>query len=344
MTDTDFVLSPQNVRDYLMAEGLIHREEEIAVRPLGGGVSNITLLVEGKTNLQRRWVVKQSLEKLDVKADWRSDRSRILREALALQKLRPILGAGALPEVVHTDAKKFLYVMTAAPVGSQPWKEQLLAGRADAAVAQNAGSMLAKMINASREDKALSEEFWDRAVFYQLRVEPYYRSTASRHPELRREFHDLIATSLNIRTSLVHGDYSPKNMLVQGENVFLIDFEVAHWGDPSFDAAFMMSHLFLKALHLPAASGQIIALAFDFWKALLATLDPKAAMGLEYLSLRHLGALMLARIDGKSPVEYIQDSETKERVRKAARRILVEGPLNVIHAADIVKAETKNKG
>jgi 5-methylthioribose kinase len=234
--------------------------------------------------------------------------------------------------------------MTTAPAGSQPWKEQLLAGRADAAVAQNAGSMLAKIINASREDKELSEEFWDRAVFYQLRVEPYYRSTASRHPELRREFHDLIATSLNIRTSLVHGDYSPKNMLVQGESIFLIDFEVAHWGDPSFDAAFMMSHLFLKALHLPAASGQLIALVFDFWKALLATLDPKAAMGLEYMSLRHLGALMLARIDGKSPVEYIQDSETKERVRKAARRMLVEGPLNVIHAADIVKAETKNKG
>ena len=82
-------------------------------------------------------------------------------------------------------------------------------------------------------------EFWDRTVFDQLRIDPYYRTTASRHPELRREFDDLIATSLEIRTSLVHGDYSPKNMLVRGENIFLIDFEVVHWGDPSFDAAFL---------------------------------------------------------------------------------------------------------
>jgi 5-methylthioribose kinase len=285
--------------------------------------------------------MKQSLEKLDVVADWRSERSRIFHEALALQKLRPVLGPAALPEVIHTDNERFLFIMTAAPVDSQSWKESLLARRADSQVARNAGILLAKIINASRDDATLSAEFWDRAVFYQLRVEPYYRATASRHPELRREFHDLVTTSINIRTSLVHGDYSPKNMLVLGENIFLIDFEVVHWGDPSFDAAFLMNHLFLKAFHLPAVSEQFIALVDDFWKALLAGLGPKAAMGIEFMTLRHLGGLMLARIDGKSPVEYIQDSATKERVRKAARRILVEGPRNLEHAADIVRGEIK---
>lgn len=336
---SDFVLTALNARDYLVQKSFIRSDEEVSISPLGGGISSVVLLVEWRAPLERRWVVKQALEKLDVKADWRSERSRILREALSLQKLRPVLGPAALPEVIYTDPERFLYIMTAAPVGSVSWKETLLARRADAQVAHNAGLLLAKIINASRDDATLSSEFWDRAVFYQLRVEPYYRSTASRHPELRREFQDLIATSLNIRTSLVHGDYSPKNMLVLGENIFLIDFEVVHWGDPSFDAAFLLNHLFLKAFHQPAVSAQYIALAYDFWHALLAALDRQAATGIEFMTLRHLGGLMLARIDGKSPVEYIEDSATKERVRKAARRILVEGPRSLEHAADIVRAE-----
>jgi 5-methylthioribose kinase len=341
MTNGDSVLNPHSARDYLVEKHLMRSDEEVSIRPLGGSVSNLVLLVEWRPPEERRWVLKQSLGKSDVMADWRSDRSRIFHEVLSLRKLRPVLGPAALPEVVHTDNERFLYIMTAAPEGSQSWKELLLARRADSQIARNAGTLLAKIINASREDATLSGEFWDRAVFYQLRVEPDYRTTASRHPELRREFHDLITTSINIRTSLVHGGFSPENMLVLGENIFLIDFEVVHWGDPSFDAAFLMNHLFLKAFHQPAVGEQFIALVYDYWRALLAGLGPTAAMGLEFMTLRHLGGLMLACIDGKSPVEYIRDSETKERVRKAARRILVEGPRNLEHAADIVKGEIK---
>jgi 5-methylthioribose kinase len=338
MTDEGFLLSPQNARDYLVEQGFMRSDEEISVRALGGGVSNVVLLVEWPEPQGQRWVIKQSLEKLRVKDDWRSERSRIYREALSIRRLRPVLGPAALPDVIHTDFNQFLYIMTAAPVGSQVWKDLLLARRADSPVARNAGLLLAKMINASRDDASLSSEFWDRTVFDQLRIDPYYRTTASRHPELRREFEDLMGTSHEIRTSLVHGDYSPKNMLVLGENIFLIDFEVVHWGDPSFDAAFLMNHLFLKAFHQPAASQQFIALVYDFWKTLFAALGPEAAVGFEAMTLRHLGGLMLARIDGKSPVEYIQDDATKAHVRRAATRILVEAPRSLEDAVEIVRA------
>jgi len=184
--------------------------------------------------------------------------------------------------------------------------------------------LLAKMINASKNKASLTAQFWDRTVFDQLRIDPYYRTTASRHPELRLAFDDLIGTSLEIRTALVHGDYSPKNMLVRGENIFLIDFEVVHWGDPSFDAAFLMTHLILKSFHQPSACRQFIALVYDFWRTLLAALGSEATEAFETMTVRHVGALMLARIDGKSPVEYIQDEETKERVRQSATRILRE--------------------
>ena len=343
MGDEGFLLTTDNVREYLAGRGLVQGAEDISVRELGGGVSNIVLLIEWPKIPGRGWVVKQSLGKLRVKDDWRSERSRIIREAEAIKVLGPILGPASVPQVVHLDPENFLFVMTAAPAGSRTWKELLLGRRADAEVAHDAALLLASMINASREHPHLGEPFSDRTVFDQLRIDPYYRTTASRHPELRREFDDLITATLEIRTSLVHGDYSPKNMLVHGRSIFLIDFEVVHWGDPSFDAAFLLNHLFLKAFHLPAASGTFIDLAYIFWGYLVAALEPAALAGLEEMTFWHLGALMLARIDGKSPAEYIQNEDAKNRVRAAATRILKECPSKFPDVVMILKLEMGHK-
>src|ERR1017187_3342687 len=131
MDHEGFLLSTDNVREYLAGRGLVRGEEEISVRELGGGVSNIVLLVEWPDEPERGWVVKQSLGKLRVKDDWRSERSRIIREATSIHALRPVLGPGAVPQVIHIDHENFLFVMTAAPPGSLTWKELLLARRAD---------------------------------------------------------------------------------------------------------------------------------------------------------------------------------------------------------------------
>ncbi len=333
MTTEDFSLSAENVLDYLTEQGLAESTEGVSVRELGGGVSNIVLMLEWPDH---RWVIKQSLEKLRVQDDWRSERGRIYREAESIQALRPVLGETALPEVIHIDREHFLFVMTAAPAGSVSWKESLLAGQVDLAVAQQAGTLLAKMINASRAGTDLQKKFEDRTVFDQLRIDPYYRTTAKRHPDVRAALVQLMANSWNVQTALVHGDYSPKNMLVRDGNIFLIDFEVIHWGDPAFDAAFLMNHLFLKALHQPEFAAQYFAAVREFWKALGAELQGGTSRGFEALILRHLGALMLARIDGKSPVEYIREEETKERVRTVAKQILREQPQRLEQAVQIV--------
>ena len=271
-------------------------------------------------------MVKQSLGKLRVQDDWRSERSRIYREAEAIQALRPILGAASLPEVVHVDRENFLFVMTAAPAGSVTWKESLLAGEVDLRVSRQAGTLLGRMINASRADKQLQERFTDRTVFDQLRVDPYYRTIAKRHPDVRGQVVQLMANSWNVQTALVHGDYSPKNLLVRDGNIFLIDFEVIHWGDPAFDAAFMLNHLLLKTLYQPRFAAVYLDAVREFWRALMGEARDTASRGFEALTIRHLGAQMLARIDGKSPVEYIREEETKERVRAVAKRILREQP------------------
>ena len=338
MSNEEFLITPGNLPDYLAAQGLIERAGDVAVRELGGGVSNLVLLVESLDGA-RRWVAKQSLGRLRVKDDWRSDRGRVFREAEALECLKPALGAYAIPQVIHVDRANYLYVMTAAPAGSVPWKEQLLGRRADLAVAREAGAFLAQMIAASRHEPQFREKFGDRSVFDQLRIDPYYRTVAARHPDVAIALRDLIADSWKIQTALVHGDYSPKNMLVRREKIFLIDFEVIHWGDPSFDSGFLLNHLFLKAFHQPSVAELFVEAAREFWKTLLTgfVLEPRAADDFERMTVRHLGGLMLARIDGKSPVEYIQDEETKQQVRRLAKRILLERPERLEEVATMVR-------
>ncbi len=332
MSAEDFHLSSENLPSYLTRQNLAEDFKNGVVHELGGGVSNIVLLIEWPEEPERRWVVKQSLGKLRVRDDWRSDRERILREADAVLALRPALGL-SVPELIHVDRKNYLYVMTAAPVGSIVWKDSLLAGRrSDAAVAHQAGLLLARMINASRNDAVFKQMFQDQTVFDQLRIDPYYRTTAAKHaqnPGLQTAFRELVSDSSKIRTSIVHGDYSPKNILVHGRDIFLIDFEVVHWGDPSFDAGFLLNHLFLKAFHRPQFAQVYLDAAREFWKALQIGLGPDTPRNFEYMTIRHLGGLMLARIDGKSPVEYIHDENTKEIVRDVAKSILLDPPSRV---------------
>ena len=336
MTTESFLLSPQNALDYLAGHGLGERMNGATVRELGGGVSNIVLLVELPEEPARRWVVKQSLEKLRVQDDWRSERGRIYREAESIQALRPVLGEASLPEVVHIDRENFLFVMTAAPASSTAWKELLLSGQVDLAVARQAGSLLARLINAGQANSDLRQRFEDRTVFDQLRIDPYYRTTAARHPDVRGPLVQLMVNSWNIQTALVHGDYSPKNMLVHDGKIFLIDFEVIHWGDPAFDAAFFLNHLFLKAFHRPESARRYFDGAREFWKALGKEMAGGASRGFQALTLRHLGGLMLARIDGKSPAEYIRDEQTKDAVRRTAKQILFDQPQRLEGAIQLV--------
>ena len=319
---TEYRLTPESFGDYLHKHGLVRDQSQLSIRELGGGVSNIVLLMEGP---QGRWVAKQSLGKLRVEDDWRSSRERVFREAAAIESLNLVLG-NAVPQVIHVDRENFLYVMTAAPEGSVMWKQSLLDGHVDLRIAEKAGKLLATMIKARRADAAFKRQFSDRTVFDELRIDPYYRTVATRHQDVAEFLKQLIQDSWKIQASLVHGDYSPKNMLVRGDDVFLIDFEVVHWGDPSFDAAFLLNHLMLKSFYRPRDAGLYFQAAREFWRALALGLGGFGGEWFEAMTVRHLGGLMLARIDGKSPVEYIRDEATKTRAREVAKHLLVERP------------------
>lgn len=306
--------------------------ESLHVTSLGGGVSNHVLLVESDG---LRCVVKQSLGRLRVEAEWLSRRDRIHRECAALRAVAPVLPAGAVPRVLFEDRDNFVFGMEAAPADAQPWKTGLMAGEVREELAEMAGRLLGAWISESAVRPGWCAEFGDLTVFGELRVDPYYRFTADRHPELRERFAALIEECLGRRISLVHGDYSPKNLLVCHGGLMAIDWEVVHWGDPSFDAAFLTNHLLLKAACFSAAGPRLASAAAAFWRSLRAAAGARLDW-LEPAAMRHLGCLLLARIDGKSAAEYLRDESLKSRLRGAARSLILQPALTAGEAIERV--------
>ena len=304
------------------------------ITPLGGGVSNTVLLAESG---DRRLVLKQALPKLRVEEDWFADRTRIHRECAALRMLAPHLVSGSLPEVLFEDEHNCLFAMTAAPAGAVTWKAALLDGEIRENTAVQVAGILADIIRASWHSRRWEEIFGDLTAFDQLRLDPYYRFTASRHTHLARHFEARIDEAKSRASSLVHGDWSPKNFLVNGTAVMAIDFEVIHYGDPSFDAAFLLNHLALKSFFRPEWASGYAQLARRFWEHLAAGLPPVAEW-FQAATCRHLACLLLARIDGKSPAEYITEKPLKAKIREFAMRMILDPPGTV---ADFFEAIRK---
>lgn len=293
----------------------------IRLTALGGGVSNLVYLVETDT---LRCVAKQALGKLRVEQDWYCSPCRIHLEAAAMRALGPILPAGSVPALLCEDFENGIICMEAAPAEARPWKDLLMQGEFDERPAHETGLLHAAWIRESAGRPKWGEEFGGIQTFIDLRVDPYYRSTAARHPDLAGRFASLVKQCLESRISLVHGDLSPKNLLVNHGAVTLIDHEVVHWGDPSFDAAFLTNHLILKAFYHGDQTPRLLALARAYWQALLGDLGPGMAW-IERAAMAHLGGLMLARVDGKSPAEYL-DEAMRISVRTCARNLMLNPP------------------
>jgi len=307
------LLSADSVVDYLVARGLVDADWSLRVEPLGGGVSNVVLAVTGPGV---RVVVKQALPELAVADHWRAKRERALTEAAAIEVCRRLM-PGCAPRLLDVDPEACALVVELAPDGWHPWKDDLLAGRADPDVARWLGATLRAWHDGTR-DEASRERFDDAEAFEQLRVDPYYRTVMRRLPDLAGLVGPFVERMEATRSCLVHGDYSPKNVLVSDGEAWVIDFEVAHTGDPAFDLAFMLNHLMLKAIHAPASRHGFVACAQAFWDAYGELDDPGYVLG-------HVGCLMVARVDGKSPAEYLTDAG-REHARSSGTSLLRKGP------------------
>ncbi|MGW7574951.1 phosphotransferase family protein [Streptomyces sp. NPDC054765] len=310
------MLTPDSVIDYLVHRGILPQGNTATARPLLGGVSNEVIAVSGEGI---DVVVKQALSQLRVEQEWLADPTRILVEADAL-RLAGQYVPEAVPAVVDTDPRQLTLTVARAPRHWADWKTHLLQGTAEPAVARLLGSALAGWHSATAARDDLSERF-GTSHFEQLRIGPYYQAAAARHPDLAATVNEFARALLADRTCLVHGDFSPKNIVTDGRSAWVLDWEVAHYGSPVFDLAFLHTHLLLKAVHQPAhaAAYEQCARAFGTSYAQSTRLPPLQPAQL----VGHVGCLLLARADGKSPAEYL-DPGARQRTRGLARAALTQ--------------------
>ena len=338
-----FEITPENAVSYLRSTGRLGAETAQA-QPLGWGVSNAVIKV---TTPKQQIILKQSRPQLRTAEDWFSDLDRVFREAATMELLRPLLPVGAVPEVLFVDRPNFLLAMTPAPPNSVVWKEQLLAGQTDRQVARQAGILLGRIherthaiVSTGSAGRLYGVDLNDRRVFDQLRIEPFYQRVCQRRPEVADAIMPLIQQLYIRRDALCHGDFTPKNFLVHsnGTGLFtLVDYETAHFGDPTMDIGLFLAHLVLKAIHRPRQADAYLDLVCDFWRAYLAQVTFGPVEELAVRGIAHCGVCILSRIDGTSPVDYLTDEPPRETARNIGRNLLRSRPRTLTEMLSLVR-------
>ena len=331
------LIDEHNAAGYLREQNLLDRTEDVEIRELPGGVSNVVLYVERTEGDD--FVLKQAREQLRVAEPWFCSVERIWREVAVLEVCDRILQPQATgsvtattPQVLHTDRENFLYTMTAVPA-HETWKQQLLRGDTDPGKAQACGQLLGELHAGTWNGANLPEELDDRQFFEDLRIDPYYRHVARNTAHLQPAISKLIESVYDNRLSLVHGDFSPKNLLVHAGGVVLIDFEVGHFGDPAFDLGFFLTHLILKAFRSAPIYEPHLNLVERFWASYQGPVrqaaSEEAYNALCQRAAHNLAGCLLARIDGKSTVDYLSEA-SRQSVRSLSREMLMSPPQDIL--------------
>ena len=311
---------PDVLREYLLDKGIVNAGEEFTARYCGGGVScTVCFVTAGSRNL----IIKQGLQQLKVKETWLCDPNRMDAEQEANRIYHEIMPDCA-PDVYGYDGENYIYWREAVPDSWRMWKADLLAGKLDFGAAEKVINALLAVHNACATREEVKKRFENKDIFYYLRVSPYIEFTLGKYPELRGFAQPLISKLMDSSITLVHGDFSPKNIMTDGDRVSILDYEVAHYGHPAFDLAFFCNHFVLKAVKnrkWAASYLNMLEYMMDIYFAGVTCMDTGE---LESVYVRLLSILMIARVDGKSPAEYITLESDKTLIRGCARAMIDE--------------------
>jgi len=326
---------PLEILQALDRMGLLCATGRVEGERLTGGVSSDIWRIDVPSG---PICVKRALAKLRVAADWQAPVERNRYEARWMQRAVAAV-PGAAPNLLGSDEASGALAMQFLPADRYPlWKAQLRDGDTDPAFAADVAASLVRIHAATAADGTVAADFPTDRIFYDIRLEPYLVATGREHPDLAAQLDALVAATQANKRALVHGDVSPKNILRGPDGPVFLDAECAWWGDPAFDLAFCLNHLLLKCLWTPRATPGFLA-CFDALGAVYSagiTWEPPAA--LEARAAHLLAGLFLARVDGKSPVEYITTDQDRNRVRRTARALLAH-PVDTL--ADIRLAWAK---
>lgn len=322
--------------DFVARSGLVPGGTTARYERLPGGVSSDIWLVRGGP---AAFCVKRALSRLRVAADWRAPVERNTKEAAWIKAVAGFMPE-AVPALLAEDAEAGMFAMDYLPPQSfEGWKAQLQRGHVMPATAAEIGRRLARVHSRFAQSPAIAAEFATDAIFQAIRLEPYLLATAQAHPDCAAALARLAETTASTKLTLVHGDVSPKNILVGPQGPVFIDAECAWFGDPAFDLAFCLNHLLLKCLWVPPAAGRLLAAFDSLAENYLGGVDWEPREVIDRRTARLLPGLFLARIDGKSPVEYLTEERDKDTVRRVARSLLADPPHRLVEIRGVWAGE-----
>lgn len=270
--------------------------------------------------------IKRALAKLRVEMDWRAPVERNAYEVAWMETARAIEPYAAPRVLGHDRSGGFFAMPYLDPATHRVWKEELRQGRAEPAVAAEVGRRIGHIHAGTAGNTAVERSFPTDEIFHAIRLEPYLEATAQRHPDLRNVLFRLSRRTAAEKRTLVHGDVSPKNILVGPDGPVFLDAECAWYGDPAFDIAFCLNHMLLKSLWNREATPSFHECFVAMAQAWLGQVDWEPVQQAEARAASLLPGLFLGRIDGKSPVEYVTEESDRDRVRRVARELLRNPP------------------
>jgi aminoglycoside phosphotransferase (APT) family kinase protein len=304
---------------------------------LTGGVSSDIWLVRAGESI---FCVKKALPKLRVASDWHAPVERNANEAAWFDVVSAFM-PNCAPSVLAKDANAGVFAMQYLPEQSYPnWKRQLQHGSVDIGTADAVGRCLGCIHSMTATSPILASRFATDEIFHAIRLEPYLLATAKVYPGLADRLEFIARTTAQTKLALVHGDVSPKNILVGPGGPVFLDAECAWWGDPAFDLAFCLNHLMLKCLWVPNAKGQLMEAFRSLMARYLAAVDWEPVESIDRRTAQLLPGLFLARVDGKSPVEYLTEHD-KSRVRRVATALLADPSDHLMDVAEAWGEELK---
>ena len=290
---------------------------------LTGGVSCVVLAV---SNADVDLVVKQALPELKTKAKWVADQRRAIVEADAMQVYHSIT-PDSVPKLIDCDAAEFTLTMSRLPRSCTNWKIDMLEGRIYPEMGAKLGKVLAAWHNAAAVSDEIKAKFMEDSLFEQLRVTPFYRAVMDKNPDLQPVISNLINEITTVKITLVHGDFSPKNIMATTDHrPIVLDFEVAHIGNPVFDLAFLLAHLLCKIIRAtqPDEKDLLVETAKQFIASYQQTTRLSVAASLP----RHIALIALARVEGVSPVNYL-DAPAQQRLVALTKSALLDSDMTV---------------
>ena len=304
----------QRCRSLVVDLGLARPADIQSVVPLTGGVASDIAVVDLGA---RKICVKFALPKLRVAQDWRAPVHRNKAEYAWLACVGAVLPLNVPRLFGCSDAEHGFAMEFLTGTDVYLWKATLLAQKPPLGEAAKVGRVLGRIHATSTAPGFDAGPFHNRDDFRAIRLEPYLSFTAAQHPDLASPIFTLVEALYASQTVLVHGDVSPKNILFRDGEPIVLDAECATMGDASFDLAFCLNHLILKAVHLPAQRAVLLGEATALWHAYAAFVNWEPLDALQSRLCALLPSLMLARVDGKSPVEYLTDG-ARQTVRDLA--------------------------